>query len=429
VRRTRCNGHWVSAKQAFWLLLSSGKPSAFAKRRHLPLPPHPSPLTLHSLLLTLLCLTSFYAHAASLCKEPPGYAALPALALQEVARGLQEPVFLTHAGDGSGRLYVVEQGGVVRIIERGRLRSQPFLDIHKRVRSGGEKGLLGMAFDPDFSANGWFYVNYTARRDGALWTVISRFRAQDPRHGDAASEQRLLQVRQPFANHNGGQLAFGPDGYLYIGLGDGGSANDPLGHGQNPATLLGTLLRLDVSDGTASYQLPPDNPFLTRPGFRPEIWAYGLRNPWRFSFDRRSGRLFLADVGQDRVEEIDVIVPGGNYGWNIMEGDRCADGARDCDGEGLEMPVFTYPHPQGFAISGGYVYRGTSIPGLCGVYLYADYVKGKVWGLRYNGRRVMRNGKLLATPYHISSFGQDEAGELYILAHQRGRVLKFVSKP
>ncbi len=390
----------------------------------------PRPLaSLGACLLVLSLAMAAPALATPPCEAPPGYAAFPPLVLQEVARGLEAPLYLTHAGDGSGRLYVVEQAGVVRIIEGGRLRDQAFLDIRERVSSGGEKGLLGLAFDPGFAVNGWFYINYTTRRDGALWTVISRFQGLDPRRADPASEQRLLQVRQPFANHNGGQLAFGPDGYLYIGLGDGGGANDPRGNGQNPATLLGSVLRIDVSDGLPGYRVPLDNPFLGRRGFRPEIWAYGLRNPWRFSFDRGTGRLFLGDVGQDRVEEIDLIVAGGNYGWNIMEGDRCADGGTDCRRAGLQMPLFTYLHPQGFAVSGGYVYRGRTIEGLCGVYLYADYVKGKIWGLRYNGQRVMRHGRLLATPYHISSFGQDEAGELYILTHQRGRVLKFVNRP
>ncbi|HHH36648.1 MAG TPA: glucose dehydrogenase [Gammaproteobacteria bacterium] len=378
-------------------------------------------------LFLMLAWLAARAAVASDCEAPPGYAPLPALALQPVVGGLKEPVYLTHAGDGSGRLYVAEQAGVVRIIENGRLRPRPFLDIRGRVRSGGEKGLLGLAFHPRFAANGWFYVNYTEQRGSALWTVISRFHALDARHADVTSERRLLEVRQPFANHNGGQLAFGPDGFLYVGLGDGGGANDPRGNGQNPATLLGSVLRLNVDAGDRLHGIPPDNPFVGQADHRAEIWAYGFRNPWRFSFDRGSGRLFLADVGQDRVEEIDVVERGGNYGWNVMEGDLCLDGSRDCARDGLIMPIFTYRHPQGFAISGGYVYRGRAVAGLCGAYVYADYVEGKVWGLRYNGKRVMRHGLLLDTPYFISSFGEDEAGELYLLAHQRGRVFRLIS--
>ncbi len=381
-----------------------------------------------ALVGSMLALVSGLAAAAA-CKAPAPDAAFPQVGLAELVSGLKDPLFLTHGGDGSGRLYVVEQGGVVRIIENGRLRAAPFLDIRERVSSGGERGLLGLAFDPRFRENGLFYVNYTQRRGLGLWTVVSRFRALSPLRTDRGSEEVILRVRQPFPNHNGGHLAFGPDGFLYIGLGDGGAANDPFGHGQDTDTLLGALLRIDVSGGGAGYVVPPDNPFVGRKGYRPEIWAYGLRNPWRFSFDRANGRLYLADVGQDRVEEIDVIRRGGNYGWDIMEGDRCADGGDDCPRQGLEPPIFTYEHPAGFAITGGYVYRGRALPGLCGAYVYGDYVKGRVWALRYDGRRVTRQGLLLATRYNISSFGEDEAGELYLLAHRRGSVLKFVPQP
>jgi glucose/arabinose dehydrogenase len=376
-------------------------------------------------------LGSSAAYAATPCVEPPAESGFPPLTLQQVAQGLREPVHIAVAADGSGRLYVVEQAGVVRVVERGQVRTAPFLDIRGQVESGGEQGLLSIAFHPRYRDNGLFFVDYTARDATGLHTRVSRWRATTDR-ADPKSETVLLRVGQPYSNHNGGQLAFGADGYLYIGMGDGGAANDPQGHAQNPASLLGKLLRIDVDRTGAAqpYAVPPDNPFVTKKGYRPEIWALGLRNPWRFSFDARSGALWLADVGQDRVEEIDIIRKGGNYGWNVMEGDICTPAVNPrCDPSGFVPPIFTYRHPQGFSVTGGFVYRGTAIPGLCGAYLYADYVSKRLWALRTRDGRVVTQAELLRLPYAVSSFGEDEERELYLADHGGGKILKIMAKP
>ncbi len=288
--------------------------------------------------------------AVAACVAPASHLPIPAIALKELVDGLRNPVHVTHAGDGSGRLFVVEQHGTIRIVENGRLRPEAFLDISDRVDSGGEKGLLSVAFHPQYKQNGFFYVNYTTRQRN-LYTIVAQFKRATFNRAEPVSERVLLKIRQPFGNHNGGQLAFGPDGYLYIGMGDGGAGNDPHDNGQRPDTLLGALLRIDVDRKAARkpYAIPPDNPFVGRSNYRQEIWAYGLRNPWRFSFDAGDGRLYLADVGQDRYEEIDVIDKGRNYGWNIMEGNICTPGVdRRCDKSGLTPPIFAYPHPEGF---------------------------------------------------------------------------------
>ena len=372
------------------------------------------------------------AQAARLCAEPSAEAAFPPVVLQQVAQGLHEPVHIAVAPGDSGRLYVVEQAGVVRIIERGQLRPEPFLDMRDRVESGGEKGLLSIVFHPRYRDNGLFFVDYTARDATGLHTRISRWRRSTAERADLKSETVLLRIGQPYSNHNGGQLAFGPDGFLYIGMGDGGSANDPQGHGQNPVSLLGKLLRIDVdrTDGAQPYAVPPDNPFVKKKNYRPEIWALGLRNPWRFSFDAHNGTLWLADVGQDRVEEIDIIRKGGNYGWNVMEGDICTPAVNPrCDPSGFEPPVFTYRHPQGFSVTGGFVYRGMAIPGLCGAYLYTDYVSKRLWALRVRDGRVVTQGELLRMPHAVSSFGQDENLELYLADHPAGKIFRIMSKP
>lgn len=365
-------------------------------------------------------------HAA--CLPLADDAPIPPIALKEVVRGLSSPVHITHANDGSNRLYVVEQEGVIRVIEHGNLLAQPFLDIRDRVNSGGEKGLLSVAFHPRHAENGLLYVNYTTRARG-LHTIVAEFKRGAGGQVQTASERVLLKIKQPYANHNGGQLAFGPDGYLYIGMGDGGSANDPLDHGQNTRTLLGALLRIDVDHRGQGhlYAVPPDNPFVGQSDYLKEIWAFGLRNPWRFSFDVASGQLFLADVGQDEEEEINIIKKGGNYGWNIMEGMSCTPGVLiNCNKAGLELPIFAYPHPEGFSITGGFVYRGKAIPGLCGAYVYGDYVSQRIWGLRYDGHRVTRQRELLKTRHAISSFGEDETHELYVADHTGGKIMKIV---
>lgn len=389
----------------------------------------------------LLCLPLAILPAfAATCREPAPDAPLPDVTLQPVASGFDQPVHVTHAGDGSGRLFVVEQAGVIRIVAQGRMLSAPFLDIRDRVASGGEKGLLSVAFHPRFRDNGLFYVNYTAqlapdnasRGRRALHTVIARYRIASTNLADRASESVLLTIEQPYGNHNGGQIAFGPDGYLYVGMGDGGAANDPHNHGQNLATLLGAMLRIDVDREQLPrrYAIPADNPFIETKGARAEIWAYGFRNPWRFAFDRVTGRLFVADVGQNAVEEIDIVRRGGNYGWRIMEGDICTPGvSASCDNEGLEKPLFTYRHPEGFSVTGGGVYRGNGAGALCGAYLFADYVTKHVWALRLDGDAVAAQREIASIDENISSFGEDEHGELYVVGHQSGRLLKVVAAP
>jgi len=395
----------------------------------------------------LACGLFFYPACAVGDSGDTGHAAphIPAISLEEVASGFEEPVHIAQAGDDSGQLYVVEQQGRIRIVDHGRVLAKAFLNISGRVESGGEKGLLGMAFHPGYAGNGYFYVNYTAVDQGVLYTLVSRFSRKGGEHADAASEKVLLKIRQPFGNHNGGQIAFGPDGFLYIGMGDGGSANDPMGNGQSLVTLLGAMLRIDVDQEQAGkpYAIPPDNPFIDHARARPEIWAYGLRNPWRFSFDALNGDLWLADVGQNEVEEINLIEKGGNYGWNIMEGDICTpDVSSSCDKAGLKMPIHTYRHPEGFAVTGGFVYRGSAIAGLSGAYLFADYVSGRIWGLKHDGMQVIAH-KLLIEPnggsmflrrilggeLSISSFGQGEDLELYIADHRTGNILKIIAGP
>ncbi|MCH7481527.1 MAG: PQQ-dependent sugar dehydrogenase [Chloroflexi bacterium] len=352
-----------------------------------------------------------------------------------------DPIFLTHAGDGTGRLFVAEQRGVVHVLASTEPRADRgvFLDITARVsRARREEGLLGLAFDPDFAANGSFYVYYSA--SGPRRSVLSRFSTSPERDvGDPATELVLLEVPQPFSNHNGGMIAFGPDGFLYVGLGDGGSGGDPQGNGQDLGTLLGSILRIDVRGATAAapYRVPADNPFVGVPNARGEIWAYGLRNPWRFSFDTAvgdtaagdaaTGDLWVGDVGQNEYEEIDLILPGRNYGWNTMEGTRCFS-APDCDPSGLEPPIAGYGHGLGCSVTGGYVYRGAGVPALSGVYVYADFCSGRIWGLRHEDGRVSGPELLLEVPFPVSSFGTDARGELYVLGFDGG-VYRFVGEP
>lgn len=339
----------------------------------------------------------------------------PRIRLDRVADGFSSPVYLTHAGDRSGRLFVVEQGGTVRVLRGGRLLPRPYLDIRHRLLAGGERGLLSVAFHPRYRETGRLFVNYTARPDGR--TVIAEYRVlrTDPDVADS-SERVLLEIPQPFANHNGGLIKFGPDGFLYIGMGDGGSGGDPQNHAQTLGSALGKLLRLDVN-GRLPYAVPPHNPFVGRQDARPEVWAYGLRNPWRFAFDRCTGRLFLGDVGQSGWEEINLIEKGGNYGWRIMEGNHCFNPSAGCRTDGLIPPIAEYPTSLGCAVTGGYVYRGTRWRGLAGWYLYGDYCGGQIWGLRESAPGRWTSTLLLKTDLRISSFGEGEDGELYIVHH------------
>ena len=361
----------------------------------------------------------------------PGTQAFPQVSLSKVAGGFANPTFIGNAGDGSNRLFVVEQGGTVKIIKNGTVLSAPFLDISPKVMTGGERGLFVIIFPPGFGeGKQHFYVNYTGET-GNGDTFISRYRiTENPDAADPADEQILLAIDQPFANHNGGQMAFGPDGYLYIGMGDGGSAGDPTGNAQNPGSLLGKMLRLDVeSNPTGAYAIPSNNPFVSAAGYRPEIWALGLRNPWRFSFDRETGNLFIADVGQDAFEEVDRQPAGSsggeNYGWNVTEAFECYNSA-SCDTTGLTMPVFSYARADGnCSVTGGSVYRGREFPDMQGLYLYGDYCSGRIWGLRQIDG-VWKSELLLDSEFSISTFGEDEAGNVYVADHARGGIYKVI---
>jgi glucose/arabinose dehydrogenase len=358
-----------------------------------------------------------------------------AVSLEPVLSGFESPVFVTHAGEespGASRLFVVEQAGRIQLVENGSVQPTPFLDITDRVGSErNEQGLLSVAFPSDFATSEVFYVNYTDRRGD---TVIARYRlmAGDPRQADANSEQKILQIEQPAANHNGGQLQFGPDGYLYIGTGDGGQAGDPWGNAQNPDVLLGKMLRIDVTR-TDTYEIPGDNPGLNQPGARPEIWATGVRNPWRFSFDRATGDLYIADVGQNLYEEVNVQAaasPGGeNYGWDVMEGSHCFEPPGGCDSEGLVLPVAEYDHGLGCSVTGGYVYRGTGFPQIAGVYFYGDFCSGNIWGLRQEEPGEWETALLLDTDLNITSFGEDSDGELYVIGYSDGTIYQLVALP
>lgn len=337
-----------------------------------------------------------------------------------------KPVGLKHREGDPELVYIVEQPGriVSKNLKRTQDEPQVVLDITDRVYDvEGEQGLLGLAFHPKHPNQA--YVNYTTETH----TVIARFDADPANQGllDPASERILLTFEQPFANHNGGQLAFGPDGYLYVATGDGGSGGDPHNNGQNLDSLLGKILRIDVDreeDGLA-YAIPSDNPFIGRG--EPEIYAYGLRNPWRFSFDEKTGKLWAADVGQNSFEEINTIEKGGNYGWRIQEGTECFNPQSGCETSGLEQPVFTYGREQGVSVTGGYVYRGEKLPDLQGWYVYADYGSGTVWALRQGSEGKVENRTLLESGENITSFGVDSSGEIYVCT-QEGQILTFKYK-
>ena len=336
------------------------------------------------------------------------------------------PDGLVSARDGTNRLFVTEQAGVIRVFENSvdAAASTVFLDISDRVLFSGEQGFLGLAFHPNFRQNGYFYINYVI--SNPTRTIIARFSvmANNPSQADENSEFVLFEISQPFSNHKGGQLAFGPDGYLYVGLGDGGSGGDPFGNGQSRTTLLGKILRVDTDSPSSgrNYGIPADNPFAGNElGYREEIYAYGFRNPWRFSFDPETNRLWVADVGQSQREEIDIVENGKNYGWNIMEGSLTYSSGSQA---GLELPVWEYGRDEGIAIIGGYVYRGLTLTGLTGSYVYGDYGSGKIWALTLSGSGTPTNILLVDSSLAISSFGLDSNNELYICAFD-GKIYKL----
>ncbi len=349
---------------------------------------------------------------------PPtaGFPNLELYTWQQIISGLNRPVGLANAGDGSERLFVIEQSGTIRVVGDGELQPESFLDITGRLSCCGERGLLGLAFSPNFSQNGFFFVNYT---DQSGNTVIARYQvSENSGQADPETEIKLLVVDQPFSNHNGGGLAFGPDGYLYVALGDGGSGGDPQGNAQNTSSLLGKLLRLDV-DQVEGYGIPPDNPFAGGGG-APEVWSYGLRNPWRFTFDRLTGDLFIGDVGQGSWEEIDFLPAersgGANFGWNFREGSHPYAAVSAPEGLELIDPIAEYGRDQGYTVIGGVVYRGEKLPEWNGIYFYGDYGSGFIWGLYPAQGDTWENQLLFQTGSSITAFGEDDGGDIYYVA-------------
>lgn len=345
------------------------------------------------------------------------------IGLEPVVSGLTNAVAITQAGDSSNRLFITQQDGLVLILDNNTLLPTPFLDIGasgaNRIVSSGEQGLLSIAFHPSYASNGFFFANYTRQSDGA--TVIARYTvsAGDANIADPNSELMLLTIPQPYTNHNGGQLQFGKDGYLYIGMGDGGSAGDPENRAQNQQSLLGKMLRIDVDNGSP-YAIPSDNPFVDNEKVLPEIWAMGYRNPWRFSFDRLNGDMWVADVGQNQWEEVNREIAGDggrNYGWRRMEGKHCYSPSVNCNKTKLTRPIIEYSHTENrCSITGGYVYRGTALPSLYGLYIYADWCTGEIWSARQNQGGKWNSILLLdADDFTLTSFGEDEAGEIYVV--------------
>ena len=375
------------------------------------------------------CAVLIALHVAAIAACSPGDADAPTretaaretpasirLIARPVATGLESPVHVTAPNDDA-RLFIVEQIGRIRVVRDGALLEQPFLDITDRVRSGGERGLLSVAFHPRYDDNGYLYVNYT---DLAGHTNVERYSVStNPDVADPASAYRILFIEQPFANHNGGLVAFGPDGMMYVGMGDGGSGGDPLEAAQDLDNLLGKLLRIDVDAGDP-FAVPPDNPFAAAGGARALVWASGLRNPWRFSWDADASRIYVADVGQNQWEEVNAEAadaPALNYGWDVMEASHCFEPASGCNAEGKELPVLEYDHDEGCSVTGGFVYRGQQVPEIRGHYFYADWCGGWVRSFRLgeDGRAVDRREWELGDVGRVTSFGLDAAGELYVV--------------
>lgn len=372
---------------------------------------------------------------ATLAQAPPAFdPATFDVGLEEVASGFDGPLFVATPPEDAERLFVVEKGGTIQVLVNGEVTAAPFLDIVDRVGSeGSEQGLLGLAFAPDHAESGLFYVNYT---DSNGNTVVSRFSTgDDPNVADPESEAVILRQEQPRANHNGGVLGFGPDGYLYIGFGDGGGQGDPDGNGQNLSTWLGKILRIDVGPGSAAegmtYAIPEDNPFVDDADAAPEVWVYGLRNPWRFTFDRKTGDMWVGDVGQNEIEEVTLLPvadgAGQNLGWNITEGTNCY-AEPECDQAGLIPPTLEYTHEVGgCSVTGGYVYRGDAMPDLRGVYVFADYCSGLLWGAGRDADGTWVMSEPIETGLSIASFGEDIAGEVYLTDISGGTIYRLAA--
>lgn len=392
-----------------------------------------SPKTAISVLFALLTTVALFVLMSYQSSSLPSNS-LTGIQLENAFPNLtfSQPVEFTHAGDGSNRVFVIEQKGKIRVFEHNTSAKTAgiYLDIESKVSSEGEMGLLGLAFHPKFKQNGYFYVNYTKRKP--LETIIARYQVSSfaDMKVDASSETILLKISQPYDNHNGGKIAFGPDGFLYIALGDGGAWGDQHNYAQNRASLLGKILRIDVDKTEkGNYGIPTDNPYVNnKEGFREEIYAYGLRNPWRFSFNAKTGQLWVGDVGQNEFEEIDIITKGGNYGWRLKEANRCYNPRKDCDNGQLIDPIHQYPRNEGVSVTGGFVYRGAAVPLLQGKYIYADYSNGNVWALSFNGNKKTNNQLLTNEGGSVSAFGEDAEGELYVLDHSSGTIKRFVSK-
>lgn len=348
------------------------------------------------------------------------------LTFSRIAKNLSQPLYITHSGDSNGRLFVVEQTGKIKVIRKGVMQSTPFLNLSSKISTGSERGLLGLAFHPDYKTNGKFYVDYTDKT-GA--TVIAQYIRSSSNASIANPTGKLvLRIPQPYANHNGGMLAFGPDRYLYVGMGDGGSGGDPGNRAQNRNLLLGKILRINI-DTKKAYTIPPTNPYVGRAG-NDLVWAYGVRNPWRFSFDRLTNDLWIGDVGQERYEEIDRSKApdagkGVNYGWRQLEGNHCYNPSTGCNSTGKTKPLAVYGHSVGCAVTGGYVYRGTTYPDLAGVYIFGDYCSGRIWGVDAAGANAQEPLLLNDTPFLISSFGEDQAGNVYVINQALGQIWRL----
>jgi glucose/arabinose dehydrogenase len=401
--------------------------AAVAPSAHHPAMHVPHPIRRIGALLGSLTLVVALATLGS-----TGTSAAATVVLQPVVSGLVAPDFVTSPRDGSGRLFVVEQPGRIRVVKNGALLPTPFLDISDMVGYGGERGLLGLAFHPSYKTNGMFYIYWTLK-SGDL--AVNQYKvSSNPDVAVRTSSRRLLTIHHPNTNHNGGMLAFDSHGYLFIGVGDGGGSGDPSNNAQNVNALLGKILRINVNGttGGVQYRIPGDNPYVGRTG-RDEVWSIGLRNPWRFSFDRATNDLWIGDVGQAKYEEIDRSVAGVgygrglNFGWRVMEGRHCYSPPTGCNTSGKTLPVIEYGHSEGCAVTGGYVYRGSAVPTLYAHYVFADYCSGTIWHVQRGHAAPIPKQLLMHTTMNISSFGEDERGELYVVDSAGGAIYRFAS--